>query len=290
MHIKTIIIFLCFFMTIVMNAGNRKGVRPEWLTKGVETLNAKRSNTSYRFISVSASGADLKALQSERINTLSTYIGQTYKIQGTESSTLLSVREGNQEKELAETFEMEYKTDVSSEKFYARLVDEYWEYQSSSGLYEYHALFAVSEQGQTPVFDEFSVTSPNGAAPALMSIIPGIGQFYKGQKAKGLILFGAEAACVIGALYCENQRSDNIKKMETYPRQVKEFSDKASDWKTRRNILWGCAGAVWLYNMIDAIAVKGTPKVIVKPTRKTILSFTPHATPEYAGMTLTYNW
>lgn len=289
MCIKTTTILLCFFTTIVMNAGNRKGVRPEWLTKGVETLNAKRSNTTYRFVSVRASGADLKALQTERVNTLSAFLGQTYKIQGTESSKIVSAKADGQE-ELVETYEMEYKTDVSSEKFYARLVDEYWEYQSSSGLYEYYALFAVSEQGQTPVFDEFSVTSPNGAAPALMSIIPGIGQFYKGQKVKGLILFGAEAACVIGALYCENQRSDNVKKMATYPRQVKEYSDKANDWKTRRNIMWGVAGAVWVYNMIDAIAVKGTPKVIIKPTQQSTMAFAPMASPNYAGITLTYSW
>ena len=289
MHIKTITILLCFFATIAMNAGNRKGVRPEWLTKGVETLNAKRSNTTYRFVSVRASGADLKALQNERINTLSAYLGQTYKVQGLESSKIVSARAEGQV-ETVETYEMEYKTDVSSEKFYARLVDEYWEFQSSSGLYEYHALFAVSEPGQTPVFDEFNVTSPNGAAPALMSIIPGVGQFYKGQKVKGLVLFGAEAASVIGALYCENQRSDNVKKMATYPRQVKEYSDKASDWKTRRNILWGVAGAVWVYNMIDAIAVKGKPKVIIKPNKQSTLSFVPIANPQYAGLTLTYNW
>lgn len=280
---RIFLILLCFFTTIVMNAG----VRPEWLTKGVETLNAKRSNETYRFVSVHASGADLKALQADRMSTLSTYIGQTYKIQGTETSKIVSARAEGQV-ETVETYEMEYMTDVSSEKFYARLVDEYWEFHS--GLYEYHALFAVSEKGQTPVFDEFSVISPSGAAPALMSIVPGVGQFYKGQKVKGLILFGAEAACVIGALYCENQRSDNVKKMATYPRQVKEYSDKANDWKTRRNIMWGVAGAVWVYNMIDAIAVKGTPKVIVKPTKQSTLSFAPVATSHYAGMTLTYNW
>lgn len=289
MQIKTTTFILFIFMSIVMNAGNRKGIPPEWLTKGVEVLNAKRSNNTYRFMAIHDSGKDLEALKSGRMKTLAAHIGATYKIHGTESSRLLSVSEGNHEKELVETYEMVYKTDMNSEKFYARLVDEYWKY-SSAGIYEYHALFAVSEQGQTPLFDDFSVTSPNGAAPALMSIIPGVGQFYKGQKVKGLILFGAETACIIGALYCENQRSDNTKKMVTYPRQIKEFSDKASDWKTRRNILWGCAGAVWVYNMIDAIAVKGTPKVIVKPTRQTTISFTPFATPNYAGMTLTYNW
>lgn len=287
MYIKVFFIIFCFFTTVVMNAGNRKGGRPEWLTKGVETLNAKRSNETYRFVTVHASSADLKALQADRMNTLSTYIGQTYKIQGTEKSKIVSARSDNHEA-LVETYEMEYKTDVSSEKFYARLVDEYWEFHN--GLYEYHALFAVSEKGQMPIFDEFSVISPNGAAPALMSIVPGVGQFYKGQKVKGLILFGAEAASVIGALYCENQRSSNVKKMSTYPRQVKEYSDKANDWKIRRNIMWGIAGAVWVYNMIDAIAVKGTPKVIIKPTKQSTMAFAPMATPNYAGITLTYSW
>ena len=183
MQQKLITLLLCLLPYIVAGA---KGTRPTLLTKGVETLNAKRSNTSYRFIVVHSAGADIQRLQAERAQTLATYIGQTYHVKGEEHITTSS-EEGTGGGKLQETYIMNYRSDVSSEKFYARLVDEFWDKSRSTGMYEYHALFAVSEQGQEPVWDEFSVISPSGAAPVLMSVVPGVGQFYKGQKAKGLI-------------------------------------------------------------------------------------------------------
>lgn len=281
-RIPIIIVLICSYFALTANAANKP--RPEWLVKGVDVLNAMRSNTTYRFVIVHSSGADLKVLQAERMSTLSTYIGQTYRIQGSEQSKIISSKENGRET-LVETYEMEYKTDASSEKFYARQVDEYWEYHSLSGIYDYYVLFAISEQGKTPIFDEFNVTSPNDAASMLMSIVPGVGQFYKGSVAKGAMFMGLTAATAVGIIVCESTRSSYVNKSIEQPKYKKEYSTRADNWETARNICIGVGGAIWFWNIIDAFTTKSKKRKVVI-SQNNSLSIQPFANPNSAGQGL----
>jgi hypothetical protein len=123
-----------------------------------------------------------------------------------------------------------------------------------------------------------------------MSIIPGLGQWYKGSKVKGICMFAAEAAAVAGILVCANKATDAEKKIKLEPKYAKHYEDKKSDWETGRNICIGAAAAIWIYNMIDAAVAKGARRVEVKPAGHSYVSLTPALDKNYAGLALTYNF
>ena len=137
-------------------------------------------------------------------------------------------------------------------------------------------------------FDRAYKSTSYGAAPALMSIIPGLGQFYKGSTVKGICMLGGVAACGVGALLCENERSDYKNKMKEQPQFAKNYNTKANNYETARNICLGAAAAIWIYNIVDAAAAKGTRKIVVKPASGSYLSVHPIATFDAIGASLSY--
>ena len=262
------------------------GSKPQWVTKGAASMDAKRSNTTYHFMVVRSSGNNIQQLQEAKIKALGDYIRNENKIGGTEEIETENVQ--------AETA---YSTIVYRDKrtnqrttavFHHKLVDEYWEYNGLT--YQYFTLYAVSENGQTPVFDEFSSTTSYGAAPVVMSIIPGVGQMYKGSTAKGVCFLVGTAALAVGALYCDNQRADYKNKMKEQPKFAKNYNTKANNFETARNVCFGAAAALWVYNIVDAAIAKGNRKIVVRPNSDKGLSLNPMIATDGAGMTLAYKF
>lgn len=280
-----------FIFSIHCSAKTSSGSKPEWVSKGESSLNNKRTNQSYYFKAVSSEGSNLQSLRDNKANTLSAAIGQQNKIQGNVKTEIEEdlVNTNNSK----ETIRMTFSNDIKADVFYARLVDEYWEYVRYPGGesgYKYYALYAVSYSGQKPNFDEFSTTTSYGSTPIVMSIIPGLGQWYKGSKVKGVCMFAAEAAAVAGILICANKANDAEKKIKLEPKFAKHYEDKKSSWETGRNICIGAAAAIWIYNMIDAAVAKGTRRVEVKPAGRSYVSLAPALDKDYAGFSLSYNF
>lgn len=166
-------------------------------------------------------------------------------------------------------------------------VDEYADFHSSGVTL--HTLYMVAVC-DNPVFDRTSLTTRYGAKPVFMSIIPGLGQWYKGSRVKGSCMFAAEAAAVAGILVCENQRTENTKKMREQPKFTAHYSDKADQWERGRNICIGVAAGVWVYNIVDAIAAKGARRVVVRRADGGGMALQPFATPDAAGVSLAYSF
>ena len=137
--------------------------------------------------------------------------------------------------------------------------------------------------------DKIYLTTSYGFAPVGMSIIPGFGQWHKGSKTKGVCMFAAEATAVAGIIVCENQRASYIKKANEQPKFAKEYSGKADNWETGRNICIGLAAGVWVYNLIDAAVAKGSRRVNVKKQNGGGLSIAPFVTNE-ANMGLSFSY
>ena len=267
------------------------GKKPQWVTKGTSYLDAQRSNASYSFMVVETTGSNLVEAKKNRMLELADAIGKENNIEGQENATIIN-NEGGEE-----SARIEYKGTVSNNyrtrTFYTKLVDDYWEYISYSygnDNYRYYALYAVSTQDKEPVFDHFSSTTSYGATPVLLSIIPGVGQMYKGSTAKGICMLAGVAACSVGALFCENERSDYKNKMKEQPQFAQQYNTKANNYETARNICIGAAAAVWLYNIIDADVAKGARRIVISPARNSYWSLHPVATPNSAGLSLAYNF
>lgn len=284
---------LCFMLLILMFSGaleaktlKSSGSKPQWATKGAASMDAKRSNTTYHFMVVRNSGESLQQLQERKIKALGDYIMNENKIEGVEEIETENVQSNNSYSTIV------YRDKTTNQKktmtFYHKLVDEYWEYNGLN--YQYFMLFAVSENGQTPVFDEFSSTTSYGAVPVVMSIIPGVGQMYKGSTAKGVCFLAGTAALAVGALYCDNQRADYKNKMKEQPKFAKNYNTKANNFETARNVCFGAAAALWVYNIVDAAIAKGNRKIVVRPNSDKGLSLNPMIATEGAGMTLAYKF
>lgn len=172
-------------------------------------------------------------------------------------------------------------------KLYIENIAEYWELDRS-GNYYVTRLYAKSELGQAPLFDNVEQTSHYGARGLWRSvIIPGWGQFHKGANLKGGLILGGCAALAGGIVFAENQRSDYSRKIARTHNQelINKYATKRDHFATARNICIGAAGALYIYNLIDAIAAPGANWLKVSK-RDVDYSFSPMITPDgSAGIT-----
>lgn len=176
-------------------------------------------------------------------------------------------------------------------------LDEYWvkSRNGNSVTFKLYTLYVVSHNGETDAFQNIHLTERYGVKPVFMSLIPGGGQIYKGSYVKGGSLFASEVLSVVGIVLCENQRADYTNKAKEQPRFAKEYSTKARNWETGRNICIGVAGAIYLYNLVDAAVSKGARRIKIKPAGSPNFAFNPCLLQDInsslgAGVRFTYNF
>lgn len=271
---------------------SRSEKTPEWVRKGEAGLNACRSNDTYYFKIIRNSGAVLEELKKQKLGALSIFIGQYNQISGQAETSIQEVF-GTQERQNRQSYALKYVNDSHTDVFYARLVDEYWEYVSypeGTNGYEYYALFAVSRKASTPVFDDISFSTNYGMQGFTRSLIPGWGQMYKGSMAKGLCILSGEVVCIAGIIVSESLRSSYVKKMKEQPKFAKDYNTKADNWENGRNICIGAAAALYVYNLIDAIAAKGAKRVVVKQAGKPSFSLSPAIIDDGCGLKFAYRF
>lgn len=165
----------------------------------------------------------------------------------------------------------------------SRVIDEYVE--RIGGGYSVSLLVQVARNPMYS-FEPVDVTDQYSAGARI--VFPGWAQIYKGQTVKGLVMLAGVVGCGIGALVCENTRSDYKNKMKEQPEFAQTYNTKANNNETARNICIGAAGAFYLWSLIDGIASKGKRRVFVGKTSS--LSFSPIAMPDAAGLAFTYNF
>lgn len=271
----TICVALSFGVTCRASEA-RSGQKPQWVSKGESSLNNKRSNNTYYFKVVHNIGSDLQELRRGNANALADYIGKQNQIKGISVTELTNRTDGGGAHSDG-TFNMMFTNEFSSDVFYATLIDEYWENEAPhAGVPEYHyyALFAVSAAGaRRPSFDQFEVTRSYGAGPTLMSVIPGVGQLYKGQRLKGSLMLGGAALGAGVIILCESRRSYYQTRMVEQPKFAREYHSKSDHWMAGRNIAIGATAALMVWSVIDAAVAPGATRVKVSPS--SALSFRP---------------
>ena len=279
---------LLSLVTLILVTTSASAQKPKWVDNTPREL-----NSTYQFIEIVSKGSSLESARFEAKDLLTdnAQLKEGVRInRKTQRRTDIDKSRVNGGK-LQETKRDQIVVDmtVDGEKFdlQANRIDEY--YKRSDGVYELHTLYQVATS-EDPIFDRTYLTTDYGFTPVVMSIIPGLGQWYKGSKVKGICLFAAEAAAVAGILVCANKATDAEKKIKLEPKYAKYYEDKKSNWETGRNICIGAAAAIWIYNMIDAAVAKGARRVEVKPAGHSYVSLTPALDKNYAGLALTYNF
>jgi hypothetical protein len=271
---------------LLVVVANAFGQKPRWVDNTPREL-----NHTYRFVEIVSQGNSLESARMLSIANLKTNesLQEGIRVQRKTQETITRNKVfHNNGLKIQKHDHIVEDIVIDGEPFHlqALRVDEYYTY--NKGVYTLHTLFEAATC-DNPVFDHADKTEYYGIAPAFMSIVPGLGQLYKGQTLKGVSLFAGTVACAVGAVFCEDQRKDNVSKMKG-SMQPQQYKTRATNWKTGRNVCIGAAAAVWLYNVIDAAAAKGTRRVIVRRAGTASTAFVPVILPDGAALSLTYNF
>lgn len=255
---------------------------PAWASKGTKSINAERSNDTYELREFNTHDVDKSRLHRERFEPLFMYVRENFSAQP-EGLTIDSVAENG-----VLTYIVGYtdKNDGSRHTMQARRVDEFSEYtdfESNDYQWELYQLYAIGRPDIVPQFDEFELTRSYRGKALAMSIVPGWGQLYKGQTTKGLVIMGGEAVLLATGIIFEHQRHKGAQHGESW-------RTKTIGYRNVRNVAFGGAIALYIYNLIDAATSQGARRVVVKKSKGENLSMHAIAIPGGAAVGVSYTF
>lgn len=142
----------------------------------------------------------------------------------------------------------------------ARAIDE-WCQRLPNGAYQTYLLVQVAKNPTYP-YETVSVTDKYSFSPDVF--VPGMAQFRKGSKGKGILFISAEIVSIGALITCECQRASYESKIgQTHSSDLKRsYIDKANNYKTGRNIAIAATCAFYAWNVIDGIIAKGRKHVV----------------------------
>ncbi|MDE7074254.1 MAG: hypothetical protein K2O69_04295, partial [Odoribacter sp.] len=90
----------------------------------------------------------------------------------------------------------------------------------------------------------------------------GWGQMYKRSMGKGITILSLQVATIAGICACDNlSKSYRNKALFEQSNSVREtYNDRSASYRNIRNSCIVVAGAVYIYNLVDAIAAKGAKR------------------------------
>lgn len=256
--------------------------KPRWALKGTADINGKRSNKTYEFVKVESFGPTLEEVRRDAATALPKWLAGKYALNYHDATLTENDPEGNfrkypgtnpKEEDGDPRVQADYSVVFGGTRpatYDARLVDEYVSYdENADGTFDYtlYQLYAVATAPERkPDYDDFSFTRRYNAGAMVMSLVPGLGQLYKGQNTKAYWIWGAEAVFIAGSIYADHRfrqyRDDWRDPANT---EVSEsYKSKYKSWRTIRNIAIGGAVATYIVNLIDAAVSKGPRQVVVK--------------------------
>lgn len=259
-------VLMCCHTTLYAKEKSDK-LKPKWVT---HALPESKSGT-YFFVRATGIAATLEGAKQQALVSMAQKLEQERGLTVNTSVFVKAKTTQNQygrNAEYTKETEMEVIEKGHQLKIVCREIDQYWIYDD--GKYEVHVLYTVADKNRYggSYDDKITLTSKYGAA-GLLSVIPSVGQFYKGSYVKGGLILGGEIIAAGGIILCENTRASYIKKMHEQPKYAAEYNSLADSWETGRNICIGVAAAIYVYNLIDALVTPGARRVKVEPSRVT---------------------
>ena len=292
MSFKNVIMALCLAVlmcsqTYSLAATKSDKLKPKWVT---QALPESKSGT-YIFVCSHGQGSSLAGAKQQA------FVAMSQKLEverGLTVNTSVQIRE--QLSQTQSSTSSEYKQEITLDviengrklKIVCREIDDYWE--ESRGKYEVDVLYTVANtNAYGGSYDDKITVTAKYPGVGFMSLIPSVGQFYKGSVVKGSLILAGEVAAAGGIILCDNTRASYIKKMQEQPKHAAEYNSLADTWETGRNICIGAAAALYIYNLIDAFASTGAKYVVVKQGRSS-LSAIPYIDDKSIGVGLAFSF
>lgn len=144
---------------------------------------------------------------------------------------------------------------------------------------------AAKKEEEQQVSVRYLVVEDTRPAAALRSmVLPGWGQFYKGEKKKGIVLSTLWGVGVVGTVLAHiarnNAEDDYL--AETDPQKIGSRFSTFNNYHKLRNSLAAFSAAVWVVSYLDAILSRSHSHP--QPARK--VSFSPNWMGHRPGLTL----
>lgn len=147
-------------------------------------------------------------------------------------------------------------------QYKSMLVDEYSEIYP--GGEKYSALYQIIPYGGS-TFRQCRVYDHYGLAGAALSLVPGVGQFYKGDALKGSLFMGGCVLGGVGAVFTEMQRQAYVSQIsQTHDINViRQLDANQKNMGIARNVCIGLTAALYVWNLFDAAVTPGMKRVKV---------------------------
>lgn len=260
---------------------------PEWAWKGESYMNKKRTNPSYRFKVFKTEDVSLTRLEEGRFYPLLAFLGEEY---GADPATMSldSLSNGSGE---AFTYRITIPEQGHTATVWAQRVDVYSTVDNNAALdpvFEYYQLYAVSGKDADVVFDRFERSERSKGKAALMNIIPGTGQLYKGHTFKGYAILGSEIALGVTAVTQQLKANYYDKRAETATVGADSFRNDALSRRKIRNAALGAMAGIWAFSIYDALASESMPNILVSSPEGKGLTLSP--SPEGFGIAFVYHF
>jgi hypothetical protein len=241
-------------------------------------------------------GKSLRAAREDAFNSLLIDLGNQAGVRVT-SRTLseikreLNSRPNSQDYRETERSATTYRIEREGFRAFFVKVGEYCELVRTPYGEVYHlwALYEVSDRESfRPYIPEYT-DRYGGDAFWRSALLPGWGQIYKGSMTKGACIMVGETALIGGLVAAENIRASYMQKINTTHNadHIRTYARKADTMKNVRNLCIAGAAALYLYNIIDAVAAPGNKRLI---TGERSLAFYPVANEQYAGIGFLINF
>lgn len=134
------------------------------------------------------------------------------------------------------------------------------------------------------------VQDPRPSAALRSMLIPGWGQWYKGEKSKGKILMGLWGGSVTGVIIAHiiRNHAEDRYLSETNPDKIESRFKTFDRWHKIRNNLLIFAAGIWVYSYLDAILNNHPLKKQAKS--ESFIQWNPAYAPGRLAVTLTINF
>lgn len=273
-------LLICMLSALAATSQNT----PRWVNKGVEELQKERTNDTYDFVMFHTHGQDIAKIEIDAVMQLKKYVVDKF---GAKPD---SVRIDYVNNTVADRYVILFpNAESNSNRVVAQLIDTYSkfeDYELNYFEYEYYQLYAVSQLNVIPEFDNFKLTTKYNSKAVALSLVPGLGQLYKGQNTKAYVMMGAEAFFIGGALLF-NYKSQDAKKMRTKdPLFAQSWRSKQRGYRTFCILSVCGAAGTYIYNLFDAALSQGARQVVVSKPKSYNLSVAPYAAPDIDGMAM----
>lgn len=261
----------CLFALLVFCASSalaHNRIKPRWINN-----TPTATNENYYFVNLHSDvSSSLAACRVAMLKELTSNIERVDKVTIKESyqeHSKMSYSGKDIGKFSQDTYDLQLEVEGSSRPIRYRRIDDYQGQSKESGKKCYYALYAVERFGSYADFSDIHVLSKYGVQALALSIIPGCGQFYKGAYLKGGLILGGCAAITGGIIFTEHTRADYAAKItQTHNTQaIRSYTNKRNHFATARNICIGAAAALYIYNLVDAVATPGARRVVIKKGR-----------------------